>query len=311
MKRKIFLIGVLILVLILLVVGCAAKSGSNSDGWYGEDAAAPPYEDDRRGGDWDYQEGVKEDAGRPSTQVGASDGAVSQRYAIFTGEIDVNVEDIKESERKIRQFVEGKGGFISSSNSYSDPRGEYQNSYLTIRVPQEHFGTTMAFLEEDLGKWTHRNAGESDVTLQYVDMEARINNLTRQEIRYTEILDDAETVEEILQIERELVRIRGDIESLTAQFIHLKDRVSLATISITLRQTVLATPGVTAAGFEGAWNRARVALTESLNMLINGAANFFVFSFRALPFAIIMLAAVFAIFKVLKRFDRRSPQGPQ
>lgn len=307
MKKRMFiaLVLVVVLTLFLLVSGCGSRQGADDS--YDEAPGAPGY-------DWDRGETAPPKEGMENDYVSEEQmgsGAYGQRYAIKTGEISVDVEDIKDSEAKIRSFVEGKGGFIASSNFYSDPQGDYQSSSLMVRVPQQHFDATMLFLEEEVGKKTYSNTGENDVTLQYVDMEARISNLTRQEERYTEILEKAETVEEILQIERELVRIRGDIESLTAQFIHLRDRVSLATITISLRRTVTATPGVTAIGFEGAWERAKIALTESLNTLINGAASFFVFSFRALPYAILVLAGFFALYKVLKRFDRKSTPKSQ
>jgi hypothetical protein len=299
-KRKSFVALGLVLILLLLVMGCSSKGVDDS---WNEAPGAPDYDY----GDVPSRDG--EDS-KYSPELGTDPGAIGGRYFIKTGEVAVDVENLKESETKVRQFVEAKGGFISGTNSYTDPRGESQTSYMTLRVPQAHFQATMDFLKEELGKSTHSSTGDSDVTLQYVDMEARINNLTRQEARYTEILEKAETVEEILQIERELVRIRGDIESLTAQFIHLRDMVNFSTISITLRQTVLATPGVTAVGFKGAWQRALTALTESVNTLINGAANFFVYSFRILPFVILFLGGMFLVFKFLKKFDRRS-SGPQ
>jgi hypothetical protein len=302
MKRKVYIVLILIMALILLGSGCSRKSDS------GYDEAPSPGMPDR---DWNSKDPVAPtypgEGKNPIYDSGGS-GSHGQRYDVKTGEIAINVEKIKDSETKIRQYVEGKGGFIASSSFYSDPKGDSQTSYMVIRVPQEFFDSTMIFLDEEVGKKISSSTGKTDVTLQYVDMEARIKNLTRQETRYTEILEQAKTVEEILRIEAELVRIRGDIESLSAQFLYLRDRVGLATISITLRQTVLATPGVTAVGFKGAWQRAVVALTETINTLINGAANVFVLSFRLLPYVLLLLAGFFVLYKFLKRFDRRSGQ---
>lgn len=305
MRRKRMAALGLILILLLLLMGCGKSASDSADGEWGG-AAPPAYDYDDSSEEQQRNEGSKQYSG----EVGTAPDTLGGRYYIKTGEVAVDVENMKESEMKVRQFLEAKKGFISGTNSHTDPRGETQTSYLTLRVPQEHFQATMDFLKNDLGKETYSRTGDSDVTLQYVDMEARINNLTRQETRYTEILEKAETVEEILQIERELVRIRGDIESLTAQFIYLKDMVSLSTISVTLRQTILATPGVTAVGFKGAWQRALTALTESINTLINSAASFFVFSFRVLPYLILLLGGLFVVFRFLKKFDRR-PQGPK
>ncbi|HHX78029.1 MAG TPA: DUF4349 domain-containing protein, partial [Firmicutes bacterium] len=236
--------------------------------------------------------------------VPGSTGAADRKY-IYRGEIFLNVEDIRESENRIREQVESQGGFIEASRYYSDPKGETHTTYLTVRVPYPAFYNTMEFLET-LGKMVNRRTGSSDVTLQYVDMEARIRVLTKQEERFTEILAQAKTVEEILEIERELVKVRSEIESLTSQFNHLKDRVDYATIDISLQQTVLATPGLTMQGFKGAWGRAIQGLTENINRIINGLAGLFVFSLSSLPFLLLLAAAayIFIKFRKARKKDR-------
>lgn len=300
MKKIVFIGTMLLLVFMLVLAGCGASNQADEAAYAPESSwptSAPAME-------MDSAEAPKarlmtaemaEEAGVGGNMV------IGERKVILHGNVVVDVEDIKESEDAIRQHLKGINGFIDNASFHTDSRGETMTIHMTIRLPQIFFDQTMLFLKEDLGKLVSKNQDSGDVTMQYVDMEARLNNLTRQETRYTEILEKAETVEEILQIERELVRIRGDIESLTAQFNHLKDRVDFSTITITLRQTILATPGVTAAGFDGAWERAMTALTVSLNLLINTAAGFFVFFFAALPFTIALLAVLLLAYTILKK----------
>lgn len=305
MKKILFIGGMLLLVFMLVLAGCGARNEADEAAWP-DSAPAVMMDSNEMSKSRSLTAEMIEEAG-----VGGGNGGIGigERKVILHGNVTVDVEDIKESEDRIRQHIKGINGFIDNASFHTDSRGETMTIYMTIRLPQMFFDQTMLFLEEDLGKLVSKSQDSGDVTMQYVDMEARLNNLTRQETRYAEILERAETVEEILQIERELVRIRGDIESLTAQFNHLKDRVNFSTITITLRQTILATPGVTAAGFEGAWERAMTALTVSLNLIINAAAGFFVFFFAALPFTLALLAVLLLLYTILKKRRQREDEN--
>lgn len=294
MKRVRSLLIPLLLLALVLAVGCGSSGKDNM-----------AVGGDGEGGYEDVVEDSEPNGGQESPVIGdektypGGTGPADRKY-IYRGEIFLHVEDIGESENKIREQVEAQGGFIEASRYNSDPKGETHTTYLTVRVPYSAFYNTMEFLET-LGKMVNRRTGSSDVTLQYVDTEARIRVLTKQEERFTEILAKAKTVAEILEIERELVKVRSEIESLTSQFNHLKDRVDYATIDISLQQTVLATPGVTAQGFKGAWSRAIQGLTENINRIINGLAGLFVFSLSSLPFLLLLVAAVYIFIKFFRK----------
>ena len=69
-----------------------------------------------------------------------------------------------------------------------------------------------------------------------MDTDARLRNLQRTETRLLELLDQRGSLEDILAVERELARVRGEIESSTSQMKQLRERVSLATCHVTLRE---------------------------------------------------------------------------
>jgi hypothetical protein len=73
-----------------------------------------------------------------------------------------------------------------------------------------------------------------DVTGEYIDLTARLNNSERQEQRLQEILDMANNTKEVLEVEREIWRVRTEIERLTGRIKYLENRVELATISVSL-----------------------------------------------------------------------------
>ena len=87
-----------------------------------------------------------------------------------------------------------------------------------------------------LGAITYQSEATSDVTQEHVDLSARLENLRAQEARLREFFAAAKDVKEMLAVEQELGRVRGDIESLDAQVTHLERQAAMATVSVELTE---------------------------------------------------------------------------
>jgi hypothetical protein len=156
----------------------------------------------------------------------------TERKIIQTASLNIEVEDFQARSDALLTIVERANGFISDSHSYVTDTG-HRRGDITIRVPQEAFLSTIAEIEQ-LGTVESKRTSGEDVTEEYIDLQARLNNSERQETRLLEILDMAEDVEDVLEVERELERVRGDIERLTGRITYLDNRIELATISVSL-----------------------------------------------------------------------------
>lgn len=108
-----------------------------------------------------------------------------------------------------------------------------EQATVTIRVPQDQFFLGMERIEA-LGKVRSRNVGSEDVSAQFIDLEARLKSTLREEGSLLSLLERANTVTEVLTIERELSRVRSDIERFQGQLNFLERRVDLATINVSL-----------------------------------------------------------------------------
>jgi archaellum component FlaC len=104
---------------------------------------------------------------------------------------------------------------------------------IVIRVPKDKFHAAIQEIES-YGKVLNENVNSEDITQQYIDLKARLSNLQHQEKRLLEILELAKNVDEILAIEKELERVRGEIESLQGQINYLERNVEMSIISIKL-----------------------------------------------------------------------------
>lgn len=155
--------------------------------------------------------------------------------------------------------------------------------------------------------------GDQDVTLHYVDLEARIRNAERQEERLLEILGKAETVEDILRVEQELARVRGQLEAMTAEFRYLSDQVDFSTISVSLKETPTASPTITASGLRGVWQRGVAGLVNSVNAMLTGLGSGLVFLFTALPYFLLLAGVGVPTAIVARKFwlkKLRKPEAP-
>lgn len=155
----------------------------------------------------------------------------TQRQIISNASLSIEVEPVEPAIDQVRAIAEGLGGFVEQLSSYGSDKDQQAN--LTVRVPQDQFFTAVDRIEA-LGKVQGRNLGSEDVSEQFIDLEARLKSSLREEESLLGLLERAEKVAEILTIERELSRVRSDIERAQGQLNFLERRVDLSTISVSL-----------------------------------------------------------------------------
>jgi hypothetical protein len=167
-----------------------------------------------------------EDSGEPPSQI-----ETAQRRVISSASISIQVEAVQEAVNQVRTIAESLGGFVEQLSSSGG--ANHQQAFLTIRVPQDQFFPAMERLE-GLGEVQSRNVGSEDVSERFIDLEARLKSALREEESLLSLLERAQQVSEVLTIERELSRVRSEIERLQGQLNFLERRVDLATISVSL-----------------------------------------------------------------------------
>ena len=157
----------------------------------------------------------------------------AQRKVISSATVSIKVKVVDEVVAQIRTIAESMGGFVEQLSS-SGTAGRQQAS-MTIRVPQDQFFTALERIEV-LGEVQSKNLGSQDVSEQFIDLEARLKSSLRQEESLLSLLGRSGTVTEVLTIERELARVRSEIERFQGQLNFLERRVALATIAVSLSQ---------------------------------------------------------------------------
>ncbi len=170
----------------------------------------------------------------PSAPVAPGPVLPSLRLVIRTAQVTLEVESLDEAASRLTRLAEAAGGFVAGSSSMQSGRGP-EGSFV-LRVPASRFADVLAQVEA-LGRVLGRRLGGQDVTEEYVDLRSRIRNQERYEQRLLAFVDRATRMSDLLAIEQELARVRGEIEQLTGRAQYLERQAELATIEVSVSET--------------------------------------------------------------------------
>ena len=241
-------------------------------------------------------------AAGPSTQTPdpAKSAAAQQRKIIYTTSVTLVVKDYQDFEVRIAELVDQHGGFVMNAETqrrYSDQ----QSGTWTVRVPVDRYA---AFLTAatSLGFAESRRENAQDVTEEFVDVEARIRNKRELEKRIITMLEERTgKLADVLEIERELSRVREEIEVMEGRLRYLTDRTSLATITINCREQQEEYIPVEAPTFA---DRIQQSWQQSLDSLTATAQNLAVVFVAMVPWMIVFSLPLI-VFAAAFRFSRR------
>ena len=148
--------------------------------------------------------------------------------------LSVEVDSMQGASLQVQAIAESLGGYVerlASSGGSRLPRSD-----ITVKVPQDRFAAAMDRIEA-LGSVQFRSLGSEDITEQHIDLTARLAVYQREEQSLASLMERSSSVSELLSIERELARVRSNIELAQSRLSLLEQRVDLATIQVSLFPT--------------------------------------------------------------------------
>lgn len=169
----------------------------------------------------------------PRTPIPPSSAIPGVRQIIRTAHVNLAVDNFDAAARRLVAIAEGAGGFVTSSSSSQS--GEKPEGTFVLRVPASRFSAVLEEIER-MGTVEVRRVGGQDVSEEFVDLQSRVRNLERHEQQLLSFMDRATKVSDLLSIEHELARVRGEIEMLTGRLRYLGNQVDLATLEVVIRQ---------------------------------------------------------------------------
>jgi hypothetical protein len=157
------------------------------------------------------------------------------RKIIYDAQVELIVESVDPIARKVSSLVQDARGYIAEQSITGSP-GTQRSMHWRFRIPVEQFDSFVDSVVA-LGELERNNRTSQDVTEQYYDLEARIKNKRVEEQTLTKILQERSgKLEDVLKIEIELSRVRGEIEQFEGKIRVLENLASLATLTLNIRE---------------------------------------------------------------------------
>lgn len=162
---------------------------------------------------------------------------------VRTGQAVVQVDTLEQGIARVHALAERVGAVVGNT-AITAGRQQTRRAQMELRIPSSNFDRAVSGLLP-IGKVQSVNVSAEDVGEEYTDVSARVANARRLEGRLLDLLDNRSgRLEEILNLEREVARVRGEIEQMEGRLRYLRTRSSVSLLTITLHepQTVIGGP---------------------------------------------------------------------
>jgi hypothetical protein len=178
------------------------------------------------------------------------------RLIVRTGQASIEVDSLEPAMTELRRVVQRAGGFVADASVQSG-RHQLRQAMLELKVPSTRFDELTEGLQP-IGRLEFVNVGAEDVSEEFVDLTARVANGRRLEERLVELLRTRTgKLQDVLSVERELARVREEIERMEGRLRFLKSSAQLSTLSVSLHEPVPIVAstghGPIAEAFRAAW----------------------------------------------------------
>ena len=244
-----------------LLVGCGSGSMNSSAGTY-EYAGAPAeaeyateemydadYDEATQGANADTGGGAANDVSQKSKEAGTDEnGKLSEQKLIYTADITIQTQTFQDTFNAVKDAITKVGGFVESESTsdsawnwyYSDYRKSSGtlHSYITVRVPSTKYREFLSLIEGTDGKITSKSEYVQNITKRYNDQSILIESLEKQETRLLDMMDKAETIEDMVTIESRLSEVQTQLNQARNTLAGYDTDIDYSTINVQIEEVL-------------------------------------------------------------------------
>lgn len=302
MKKRLFAI-VICIILVLSFAACGASgdklAADMENGAFITEGSMELYSDSAAdiGGDFKYTaEQSASGAEAPGSQK------ATEEKIIKTVDLSIQTKEYEAYLAALTANVTKLGGYVENSTnhmgSYYSANSNRSSTYV-VRIPADKLDEFLAGAEEK-GKIIRKTENQQNVTLEYVDLESRINAFKTERTTLTGLLEKAESLEDVLSIQERLSEVNYQIESYTAKMRVLENRIGYSTITLNIDEVERVTeekPGI--------GSRIKNTFLDNLEELGEWISDFVVNFIGGLPIIIPVVAVIVVAILVLRKIIRK------
>lgn len=232
------------------------------------------------------------------------------RKLITTMNLSAETEHFDALMGTLENQITALGGYVENSEQWNGSVDYYGNrindrsASLTVRIPAEKLNSFLTIMEEN-SNITNKSKSVEDVTLAYVDLESHKKALLTEEERLLELMEMAETVEDLITIEDKLANVRYQLESMESQLRTYDNKINYSTVYLNIQEVTRLTP----VEEPTTWNRIRNGFSESLYNLGESIRDLFIGIVINIPYIVLWIIllgiGVFIGFVVVKHDKKK------
>ena len=287
--KRLLAIGLVVLMLIGLLAGCGAAS---------KDAMSAPQAAPEAAPEAAPMEEVIFDESASATDNGGTAMPANQKL-IRNVYMDAETLSMTELLTWMDARVASLGGYYEQKSVYRrgsrDDGSFYHSGEFMIRIPAENLDQFVSQVGEKTNVTSNSESTEN-VTLQYVSTQSRVEALETEQKRLLELLENAETMEDLLTIEKRLTEVRWELENYASQLRVLDNQVNYSTIHLSVWEvdepTVIVERTV--------WQKIGDGFSENAGDMWDGLVNFFIWVITVIPYLVPLALIAGAVLLVLK-----------
>lgn len=295
LKKQLSLLLALLL-LMSLIAGCGGSSAPAMDHAVKEEAMAEAPAAMANGS---LSDTLTSSAG------GGSNAIPENRKWIITVYMSAETENLDAMTTALDEHISQLNGYVEDQHIYNGSAyaaRRYRNANLTIRIPAEsvdQFTKQVAGIANVISQ--EKNL--EDITLNYVSTESRMTALQTEEARLLELMAQAETMSDLLEIESRLTDVRYELESVTSRLRTYDNQINYATIHLDISEVQEYTP----VEDPTLWERISGGFTDSLKDLWESLQDLLVLLVVAFPFLLVYGGIALAIILLIRRIRKKDP----
>ena len=328
MKKKCLLMLSIALIFSILVSACGSSYSASKEN-RSDQKAAEYAEEEYEGAA--YPESYEEPAEAPEAEPVGGDGnsaytaeqdsgaaEISSDKLVYTCNLEIETTEYEETLKAIRNKIREYGAIIEYESESDSDRQWYYSGHtkssgtmrlsMTVRVPTAKYD---AFVTDagTFGKLTSKSQNVENISRQYRSTEARIEALTKEEERLKEMLDKAETIEEMIMVEDRLTDVEAELNSYRTQLASMDIDVAYSTVNINVREVLVYTPEEVPTITFG--QRIARAVKESWSGFRDFLEGLLIVIIHLFPFLLLGLVIALLVIFLNKAADKRNPERKQ
>lgn len=222
--------------------------------------------------------------------------AIGTRKLIKEISLSVETKDYDNYIANIRKNVTSSGGYIESSNEFTDD--DFRSFTATIRVPVGETDSFTEFASKGVIV-TERSESVEDVTEQYVDIEARIKVYEAEEESLLEIMKQADNVTDVISVKERIAAVRAQIESYTAQLKSLENQTDYSTITLDVVEVEREVEN------EGYWSSIWNNIVEGFEDVGSALVTIFALFLSIIPYLIVPGVIAIVTLVIIRYFKKK------